>query len=339
MRFRLSWIATGCASLLWSSAPAAAQARFVIKPIAYFGDDGGTPARGNLPADAGMITRVGLVRELGNRGVAVYDPGMKRIVVFDSNAKVVRHIGRQGKGPGEFTQVLSMDYDAGRIAVFDYGLARVTIFDTTGRVIKSMRTESANHIVLRGDTVWGANRFSKKHALWAQSINDDATRRVEMLPVTTPNPNFNPPGTGSFFAVARDNNGGTLIAHDLPGLFYLAGRTSGIGEVLGSELFPGARHWPGDSRSPAQIDGLVGLGPNWIGLLVLQFEKDRKPPEPSLPRKLAVFQRDGKFISYAAFPDRPASTVATSILPQEFYYVVDEPYYRIVRAKLEEVRN
>ncbi|MBP6771685.1 MAG: 6-bladed beta-propeller [Gemmatimonadaceae bacterium] len=261
-------------ALAWTST---GEAQLTVKPLAYFGDDEGVPARGKLPADAGMLSSVGLVREVGNEGVAVYDYKMKRIVVFDRSGRVSRHIGRAGKGPGEFTNVLSMDYDRGRLAVFDYSLSRVTIFDTSGTLLRTTRTALANHILLRGDTIWGAARGARKNALWKQHIGSDASQRVDFLPVDTPNPNFNPPGQGFYYVLGKDADGGALIAHDVPGLWFSEG-PSGLTRQMGRELLPGAKYFvnEGVAQSPGQIDGIIGLGKDRVGLLLLRFEKDHR---------------------------------------------------------------
>lgn len=317
-----------------------AQRTFEVVPLKYFGDDEGQPARGKLPANAGSLASVGRIAELGNGNVAVYDPRAKRIVVFDSAGKVIRHIGRAGKGPGEFENVLGLDYNRGRIATFDYAQSRVTIFDTTGNVVKTVTTGSVNHILLRGDTVWGAVRGATKTALWAQHINDEKSRRVDFLPVDTRHADFNAPGQGYYYILGRDHDGSALVASDLPGLFHTF-NPGKLSAVLGKELLPGARYWSvGEiASSPGQVNGIVPLGRDFIGLNFMARSKEdfvaKKPPV----YQLAIYTRTGAPLGFARTPEPLTRTIAASSRPGEFYYVSEDPYFRVVRAALREVRK
>lgn len=61
------------------------------------------------------------------------------IRLFDSKGEYVRHIGRRGRGPGEFEQLANVFVtEADIILAYDYQGARITHFDTTGTVIEEV---------------------------------------------------------------------------------------------------------------------------------------------------------------------------------------------------------
>ena len=67
------------------------------------------------------------------------DFGNQHIVVLGGDGAFERHIGRHGRGPGEFDGPLSMAWDhRGRLWVADGWNRRYTVFDTTGTVIKTV---------------------------------------------------------------------------------------------------------------------------------------------------------------------------------------------------------
>ncbi len=70
-------------------------------------------------------------------GVALADAGMHRIDVFDARGRRVRTIGREGRGPGEFTHPAWIGLRGDTLRVWDMVQARLTLFDTAGQVIRT----------------------------------------------------------------------------------------------------------------------------------------------------------------------------------------------------------
>lgn len=63
----------------------------------------------------------------------------QHIVVLGSDGAFERHIGRHGRGPGEFDGPLGMAWDhRGRLWIADGWNRRYTVFDTTGAVVKTV---------------------------------------------------------------------------------------------------------------------------------------------------------------------------------------------------------
>ena len=162
-----------------------------------------------------------------------------------------------------------------------------------------------------------------------------------MLEVDKRNPDFNPPGHGAYYGFGRDYDGSALIIGDLPGLWHAVNSAGAISKVMGQELLPKARHFMtnGMASSPGQIDAIVGLGKDWIGMNYLQFDKERMARKEPPVRRLAIFQRTGSLLGYATMSEPFNRVLATSVRPREFYYVSSEPYFRVVRAVISEPRK
>ena len=69
--------------------------------------------------------------------IYLMDTSLKRIMVFTTEGKFIRSIGRQGGGPGEFRQLFTMDVRDGLIACFDQARRRITLFDSSGVFLNS----------------------------------------------------------------------------------------------------------------------------------------------------------------------------------------------------------
>lgn len=56
----------------------------------------------------------------------------RSIVVFDENGKFIKRMGREGRGPGEFSNMVTLGpkYYSDKLFVYDNVLKRVTLFDT-----------------------------------------------------------------------------------------------------------------------------------------------------------------------------------------------------------------
>ncbi len=69
--------------------------------------------------------------------IYLMDTSQKKIMVFTTEGKFIRSIGRQGGGPGEFRQLFTMDVRDGLIACFDQARRRITLFDSSGVFLNS----------------------------------------------------------------------------------------------------------------------------------------------------------------------------------------------------------
>ncbi|HST62781.1 MAG TPA: hypothetical protein VLK84_29010, partial [Longimicrobium sp.] len=85
-------------------------------------------------SDADALGFVTSAVSLPSGGVALADAGMHRIDVFDAQGRRVRTMGREGRGPGEFTHPEWIGLRGDTLRVWDMVQARLTLFDTAGRV-------------------------------------------------------------------------------------------------------------------------------------------------------------------------------------------------------------
>ena len=93
---------------------------------------------GSMSGDSDAFGRISYTALRRNNGVLVADDQTHRISVFDETGRLVKQIGRQGKGPGEFDLPWLVAALAGdSIAVWDAGLARISIFAPTFSYVRS----------------------------------------------------------------------------------------------------------------------------------------------------------------------------------------------------------
>ena len=78
--------------------------------------------------------------------IYLMDTSQKRILVFTSEGKFIRTIGRQGGGPGEFRQLFTMDVRDGLIACFDQARRRITLFDSSGTFLNSFGSRTKESV-------------------------------------------------------------------------------------------------------------------------------------------------------------------------------------------------
>ena len=72
---------------------------------------------------------------LAHGDVAVADAGNRRVDVFDATGRKVRSLGREGRGPGEFTHPSWLGVRGDTLLVWDMVQSRLTRFDTAGSLI------------------------------------------------------------------------------------------------------------------------------------------------------------------------------------------------------------
>lgn len=104
----------------------------------------------------------------------VLDGKSRQIRIHSADGSLVRAVGRQGAGPGEFAQPASLlAHDDGTVWVDDPGNARVVVMDTAGRVLQQ-------HVLARGcmqARPWPAVVNQHKHYVSVGGANCDMVVR------------------------------------------------------------------------------------------------------------------------------------------------------------------
>ena len=99
----------------------------------------GTPLY-TIGATEGGAIEFGSVRSvlLDSAGVLIVVDSRNRTVnAFDSTGALVRQIGRDGSGPGEYRQPYSVAWLDGNLALLDPGNTRLAVFDRSGKWVTS----------------------------------------------------------------------------------------------------------------------------------------------------------------------------------------------------------
>ncbi len=103
--------------------------RWTLAPNARLVPEGG---------DSSGFGFVGPVRLLHSGGVVIGDHSAVRLVVYDSNGRLVRVLGRRGDGPGELRQIGSVSVTAeDSIVTFDPRLQRFTVWHPDTGFVRS----------------------------------------------------------------------------------------------------------------------------------------------------------------------------------------------------------
>jgi len=97
------------------------------QPLVVIGGTGG-------PAEFGSIRSVLLA---GDGSVYVADPSYRVVSIFDSAGRLVRQLGREGAGPGEYRDPYSLAWLGQGIALLDPGNSRIGLYDSAGHWTKS----------------------------------------------------------------------------------------------------------------------------------------------------------------------------------------------------------
>lgn len=141
--------------------------------------------------DTTSISNVGARVVVGpERVFYVAEFGANRVLVYDSVGRLLRTLGRKGKGPGEFQIIVSLS--AGRdgfLYVFDY-IRRLTVLDKTGGVVAVVRmpvAPASTTISSGGDKVLAGMIYSPAGAGLPLQLIAPSGKHVRSFGSVTPN--------------------------------------------------------------------------------------------------------------------------------------------------------
>ncbi len=93
------------------------------------------------------LFRVAGARFLSSGALVIANAGVPELLLVDSEGDLVRRVGRQGEGPGEFGTITSLHVQGdGSFLTYDDRLARLTGFDQSGEVLSTRRMTDPNPI-------------------------------------------------------------------------------------------------------------------------------------------------------------------------------------------------
>jgi len=74
---------------------------------------------------------------VGKKFILVFDSGSNKVLLFDRSGKFLYKIGKEGKGPGEYIELLNaaIDDDEGQILLGDVGGKKLLLFNINGKFI------------------------------------------------------------------------------------------------------------------------------------------------------------------------------------------------------------
>ena len=77
----------------------------------------------------------------------IYDRGEDIFHQFSPNGDYLRHIGKEGRGPGKFIRVSAVSFFQGELHVFDNSLQRLSVFNTNGVFLRSLQLPGTPRII------------------------------------------------------------------------------------------------------------------------------------------------------------------------------------------------
>ena len=97
-----------------------------------------------------FLERVNAMQRYGN-ALYLSGKGYPSIFVLDNNFQIIRTIGRQGKGPGEFSQApFSFHVNGNRIYGYSSRSKRIQVFSLEGDYLRSIPLDPKHHIWFEG---------------------------------------------------------------------------------------------------------------------------------------------------------------------------------------------
>ena len=114
-----------------------ATPRLKLEPLTRIGED-----------ESGLnLFRVAGARFLPSGTLVIANAGVPELLLVDPNGELVRRIGREGEGPGEFVTITSLHVQGDNsLVVYDDRLARLSVFDQSGEVLSTRRMTNPHPI-------------------------------------------------------------------------------------------------------------------------------------------------------------------------------------------------
>lgn len=98
-------------------------------------------------SDSLPIVRISGIDVSSSGVIALSDASEGMVKLFDGNGKLVRIVGRKGRGPGEFQIPFKPVFDAaGHLHVPDFSSRKVSMFDPSGRLLRQVAIDEVNAI-------------------------------------------------------------------------------------------------------------------------------------------------------------------------------------------------
>jgi hypothetical protein len=121
--------------------------------------------------------------------IYLYDPGDRRVKLFDRTGAFVRSIGRLGEGPGEYRFIRNLAVGSnGLLNVFDASTLRRTTYGDDGKVVSLspmplLIGNPGMSLVRLHDGRWAANSINRDRSTagFAVQVFDDAGQRTNLL--------------------------------------------------------------------------------------------------------------------------------------------------------------
>lgn len=81
---------------------------------------------------------------IGTEGrIFVADQQGPIVKMYDKDGNFIREVGREGRGPGEYTYISGMKtFQDGRVAIWNVGLTNINVFSSAGEYLESLRVNS-----------------------------------------------------------------------------------------------------------------------------------------------------------------------------------------------------
>ena len=133
------------------------------------------------------FTRIGAVAVDRNANVYVMEPEEREIRVYDPQGSLVRRIGRQGSGPGEFETPTAFGMVGDTLWANDIRNRRITLFTRDGELITSFTTTPIPIETIPGMSVMltasGLARDGTLTSSWMVAVTRDPPTDTVMIPV------------------------------------------------------------------------------------------------------------------------------------------------------------
>ena len=105
--------------------------------------------------DSGAFAFVGSVRWLSNGALVVGDVASGRLLIYDSDGRYVRALGRRGDGPGEFRRQESITVGSGdTLTTFDPSLRRLSFWHPETGFVKSVNLSDGGSLAAFPTDAW-----------------------------------------------------------------------------------------------------------------------------------------------------------------------------------------